>query len=328
MLNTFAHRPDRAVIIANPAAGTISTALVTELTRRCRLRVGNVSVHWATDPGDVAKVATRYTEQSVADPTGSTVLLAVGGDGTARAAVHGLASRTPGHGAVVMFIVPAGTSNSCYRSFWGDLAWQDALDAALANPAASARRLDLARLAETGVLVLAGASTGFPPQAISAARALTGPDGRARYSRAFADLATSFEPYPGRVVVDGVEVHSGQTMLANVGGSRYRGWHFAVLPHSVIDDGLLDVCVIGGEHDPADMMELARAGMHVTRSGVAYARGRTVTIERTDGWPVPFEHDGELLAGPGSRFTLEVVPHAVSMLVGTAADLGRRYDAA
>jgi diacylglycerol kinase (ATP) len=61
---------------------------------------------------------------------------------------------------------------------------------------------------------------------------------------------------------------------------------------------------------------------------VAYARGRTVTIERTDGRPVPFEHDGELLASPGSRFTLEVVPHAVSMLVGKAADLGRGYDAA
>jgi diacylglycerol kinase (ATP) len=328
MYSTFAYRPDRAVIIANPAAGTVSTALVTELTRRCRLRVGNVSVHWATDRGEVTRIATRYAERSVADRPGSTVLLAVGGDGTARAAVHGLASHAPGNGAVVMFIVPAGTSNSCYRSFWGEHAWQDALDAALANPAALPRRLDLARLSESGMLVLSGASTGFPPQAIRAAKALTGLDGRARYSRALADVAASFEPYPGRVVVDGVEVHSGQTMLANVGGSRYRGGHFELLPHSVVDDGFLDVCVIGGEHDPADMLELTRTGVHVTRSGVAYARGRTVTIERTDGHSVPFEHDGELLASPGSRFTLEVVPHAVSMLVGNTADLGRRADAA
>lgn len=327
MNRTSTRRPDRAVIIANPTAGTVSTSLVAEVVRLCRFWVGEVSVRWATDPGDAADVAAECAKQSTVDDQELSVVVTVGGDGTAREVVRGLTSTEPGS-QVPVFIVPAGTSNSCYRSFWGEQSWQDSLDTALADPAASTRRLDLARVAETGTLVLSGASTGFPPQAISAAQRLTGLAGRDRYVRALSDLAATFQPYPGRVTMDGIELHAGPTMLANIGGSRYRGWYFEVLPHSVIDDGLLDVCVIGGQHDPAEMLELARAGAHVTQSGVLYSRGRTVTIERTDGRPVAFEHDGEVLVSSRSQFTVEVVPHAVSMLVGKAADLGRRHDAA
>jgi diacylglycerol kinase (ATP) len=180
---------------------------------------------------------------------------------------------------------------------------------------------------ESSQLVLAGASTGFPPQAIHEAETVIGLTGRARYERALVDLAASFVPYPGRVVVDGIVVHKGLTMLANIGGSRYRGGQFEVLPHSVVDDGLLDVCVIGGEHDPAEMLTLARKGKHVTRPGVVYARGRIVIVERMDSEPLWFEHDGEVLRNAGSRFTLTVVPQAVPLFVGAAVDHGRRLAA-
>ncbi len=223
-----------------------------------------------------------------------------------------------------MFIVPGGAANSCYRSFWGDTPWRNALTEALTDPAAHTRRLDLAHLREADKLVLAGASTGFPPQAIHLAGDITDIAGRARYIQALAELAASYQPYPGRVLVDGIEVHKGRTMLANVGGSRYRGGEFEVLPHSIIDDGLLDICVIGGHLDCAEMSQLARTGSHVTLSGVHYARGRHVVIERTDGEPLWFEHDGEVLLDFADRITLDIVPHAVPMLVGSAADLGRR----
>jgi diacylglycerol kinase (ATP) len=301
----------RAVIIVNPAARGLHAGVVDAVRRRCRGRFAETVVHHTTGRDHATALAAGV-------PAGS-VVLAVGGDGTAREVVQGLAG-----GPATLFIVPAGTANSCYRSFWGELDWPEALDAALADPEARTRRLDLARLAETGALVLAGASTGFPAQAIHRAESLTGLSGRARYERALLDLAATFRPYPGRVTVDGVEVHKGPTMLANVGGSRYRGGQFEVLPHSVIDDGLLDVCVIDGNHDPAEMLGLARAGTHVTRSGVGYARGRRVTLERTDGEPLWFEHDGEVLAAAGGSYTVEVVAGAVAMLVGDAADLGRR----
>jgi diacylglycerol kinase (ATP) len=307
----------RAVIIANPAAGTITDDLVDELELLCRQRIHDVTVYRTAEPGHATKLAAAPSMSY-----GEVLVVAVGGDGTVREVVDGLAGNP---GPVGMFIVPGGTSNSCYRSFWGTVPWAEALGSALSDPRAHLRRVDLALLAENGNLVLAGAATGFPPQAVHAAEGLRHVTGPARYEKALKDLAGSYEPYPGRVVVDGIEVHRGSTMLANAGGSRYRGGQFLVLPHSVVDDGLLDVCVIGGEHSPAEMLSLARTGEHVTRSGVIYARGRRVTVERTDGKPLWFEHDGEVLREVSDSFTLEVVPRAVPMLVGAAVDLGRAF---
>lgn len=303
----------RIAIIANPTASGYTDTLLTDLVSACE-RLAHVTVDHTAEPGHAAKLS-----ESISD--GSTMVLSVGGDGTAREVVHGLVES--GHPSPA-FIVPAGASNSCYRSFWGDVPWPDALAAALAKPAAHTRHLDLARLAENSRLVLAGASAGFPPQAVHNAAALTGVTGPARYEQALIDLAASYAPYPGRVLVDGHEVHKGPTMLAGVGGSRYRGGQFLVLPHSVIDDGLLDICVIGGEHSPMEMLALARTGTHVTHPGVIYARGRVVTIARLDDHPLWFEHDGEVLPNLSPTVTLTVVPHAVPILVGPAADQGRR----
>jgi diacylglycerol kinase (ATP) len=132
-------------------------------------------------------------------------------------------------------------------------------------------------------------------------------------------LIDRYVAYPGRVLVDGVVVHEGETLLANVGGCRYRGGQFQLLAHSLLDDGLLDVCVIGAEHHPADVLRSTRTAAHLNAAGVVYARGRQVRIERTDGDPMWFEHDGEVLLDWANAATLQVVPAAVPVIVGPSA---------
>jgi diacylglycerol kinase (ATP) len=44
---------------------------------------------------------------------------------------------------------------------------------------------------------------------------------------------------------------------------------------------------------------------------VVYARGRRITVERTDGMPLVFEQDGDLLEDESTRYTLAVVPGAL-----------------
>lgn len=123
-------------------------------------------------------------------------------------------------------------------------------------------------------------------------------------------------PYAGRVIVDGTVLHEGPTLFANVGGGPYRAWQYLVLPDSVLDDGLLDVCVVGTEIGVGfdEFQELMRQGRHVTRPGVHYSRGRSIVLERTDGSPLCFEHDGDLVADAGSRVTLEVRPRVLPVL--------------
>lgn len=292
------------LIIANPAAGTVTPALVWELVRVCRRLVGRVSVHWTTAPGEATRIATRAAESGAP----GLVVAAVGGDGTVREVAAGLASAW--RGAAPLLIVPAGTANSGYRTLFGTAPWQSTVELMLSSPVV--RRLDLARVA--GRLAFAGAAAGFSARAIHEARALTTHVGPSRYQAALVNLIPRYRPYPGRVTVDGRVVHSGSTLLVNVGGSRYRGGQFELLPHSVPDDGLLDVCVLGGEHPPAEMMALVRAGTHLSRPGVVYERGRRVRIERTDGRPLWFEHDGEVLPLGPSEYTVDIVPGAVPVL--------------
>lgn len=265
----------RTLIVANPAAGSVSPSLIAEVARACA---------------------------GVFDANPSTVdlVVAVGGDGTA-GSVAGRVGSTP------LFIVPAGTANSFYRTLWGDTPWRTALAQALSG--ASPTPIDLARVAELGVVSLSGAGSGFIPQATHAAkRSGTG------YGAAVASLAAGYRPYPGRVVVDGHVVHSGPTLLVNVGGGRYRGGEYALLPHTVLDDGLLDVCVVGGEQDVRDMLVRTRTGSHVDVPGVVYARGRRIRVERTDANPLWFEHDGEVAPRDRSSYTVEVVPRAVRVI--------------
>lgn len=289
----------RVLIVANPAAGGATRELVWRVVRGC----GRASVRWTSFPGEATAIARAAADSA-------DLVVSVGGDGTAREVAAGLATAWR---PVPMLVVPGGTANSMYRSLWGATPWPAALARTLAGLAP--RWLDLARLGER--LVFAGASTGFSARVIHAAKAA-----RTSYQEAIRELAPDHRPYPGRVVVDGQVVHSGSTLVVNVGGSRYRGGEFELLPRSSLDDGLLDVCVIGGEHGLAEMLPLTRRGAHVDLPGVVYTRGRTVVLERTDDRPLWFEHDGEVLAPERGPRCLTVVPDAVPVLASELAGAG------
>ncbi|MDH6110610.1 diacylglycerol kinase (ATP) [Kitasatospora sp. MAP12-15] len=310
MASAAVQPPRGALIIANPTAGTTHAALLDEVVRLCTARLDDVVLHRTAFRGDatatVRAALSGHGEGAVPD-----LVVAVGGDGTVREVVEGLAGegRQP---SAALAIIPAGTGNSGYKMLWGEQPWQQSLAALLAGPGPQAqlRRLDLARLAETDELVLLGACSGVIAEALVTARAIP-VAGRERYAQAFADTAAAFTPYPGRVTVDGVVLHEGDTVLANVGGGRYRGGQYLVLPHSELDDGLLDVCVIGAEVHPANVPELTREARHLNLPGVAYGRGRRIVVERLDGRPLCFEHDGELQEPRWGSMTLEVLPGAL-----------------
>ncbi|MET8579938.1 diacylglycerol kinase family protein [Streptomyces collinus] len=308
MADTAAPAPTRALVLGNPASGSHSPELVEEVRQLCASYLERAEVHLTTGPGD-ATVAVRRALQR---PTGAPDLVVViGGDGTVREAVQGL---VPVTGAATLAVVPGGTGNSGYKMLWGERPWSESLKAILTDSgiggSARLRRLDLARLTETRNYVYLGACSGVIADALITARDLP-LSGRERYARAFADTAADYVPYPGRVTVDGRVVHEGPTVLANVGGGPYRGGRFQVLPDSLLDDGLLDVCVIGDGIAAADVPGLTLNAAHMDHRATVYARGRSITVERTDGRRLPLEHDGEYQHGIGASATFEVLPGAL-----------------
>lgn len=308
MADTAAPAPTRALVLGNPASGSHSPELVEEVRQLCASCLEHTEVHLTTGPGDATVAVRRALQRPGGAPD---LVVVIGGDGTVREAVQGL---VPVTGAAALTVVPGGTGNSGYKMLWGERPWSESLKAVLTDHGIGGgvrlRRLDLARLAETRNCVYLGACSGVIADALITARDLP-LTGRERYSRAFADTAAGYEPYPGRVTVDGRVVHEGPTVLANVGGGRYRGGRFQVLPDSLLDDGLLDVCVIGGEVPAADVPGLTLNAAHMDHPATVYARGRTITVERTDGRRLPLEHDGEYQHGIGPSATFEVLPGAL-----------------
>ncbi|GIF15668.1 diacylglycerol/lipid kinase family protein [Actinoplanes teichomyceticus] len=318
-----ADRFTSVVIIANPRAGTTSPAVVADIARRCARRIPDVRSFWTAGRGDGVRLA-----RAVAAADGASVLvIAAGGDGTVREVVEGLVQGTPpGAAPPVLAVVPVGTGNSNYLAQWGEVPWTDALEALL-EPAADGpvraeiRWLDLYRLAETSELILLGACSGLVAEALGVAAGIE-LTGRARYREALTRAAARHRPYAGRVEVDGDVVHEGPTILANVGGGRYRGGIARLLPFSVLDDGYLDVCVIDATVPAEQVPELITDGGHIGRPGVVYARGKRVTISSTDHTPVPFEHDGELVRGDHRRFTVEVLAAALPVACHAGRPVG------
>ncbi|MFE5401312.1 diacylglycerol/lipid kinase family protein [Streptomyces sp. NPDC056580] len=308
MADTAAPGPTRALIVANPASGSHSPELVRQVAELCEACLERAEVHLTSAPGDATGAVRRALERKQGAPD---LVVAIGGDGTVREVVQGL---VPATGRATLAVVPGGTGNSGYKMLWGERPWTESLKAVLTDygigGSARLRRLDLARLAETRNYVYLGACSGVIADALITARELP-LTGRERYARAFADTAAGYPPYPGRVTVDGRVVHEGPTVLANVGGGRYRGGRFQVLPDSLLDDGLLDVCVIGGGIPAADVPGLTLEAAHMDHPATVYARGRRITVERTDGGRLPLEHDGEYQHGIGDSATFEVLPGAL-----------------
>lgn len=300
------------LVIANPVSGTYLPETAETVRRRFADADRTVTLAVTELPGHARKLAAEALA-----PGGPDMVVALGGDGTAHDVAAGLAegvgfeslpdtARPP-----ALLILPTGTGNSFYREIWADRPWHEALELAVTAP--HFRTIDLARVAENGALALLGASTGVVAQSLITARDITDA-GRERYEKAVAESLRRFTPYPGRVLVDGEVVQEGPTVFANVGGGRHRGGRFKLLPDSVMDDGLLDVCVVGTALPLRELPALSRDGGHVGREGVVYARGRSIVVERTDGRPLVFEYDGDVLETPRERFTLDVVPGALRVV--------------
>ncbi len=303
----------RCLIIANPAAGLIDAKLVQDIADACAPHCVGVSRRWTRSCGHAVRLASAAVSESAEDEF--LVILAVGGDGTACDVASGMVLGNASPRRHALLVIRAGTGNSTYRALWGDLEWPDAVRSGLCDPVSRVRSIDLAVVAESGQLVLLGAGAGLTAQVLDAARDVKAA-GPGRLQAGLERALAGYVPYAGRVTVDGTVLHEGPTLFANVGGGPYRAWQYLVLPDSVLDDGLLDVCVVAAETGVGfgEFQALMRQGRHLTQPGVHYSRGRSIVLERTDGSPLCFEHDGELVADAGSRVTLEVRPGLLPVL--------------
>jgi diacylglycerol kinase family enzyme len=294
------------LVLVNPSAASVDASVAQKIVDWLSDRARTVRTVWTRAPGHAAELARKHADAGL--------LVAVGGDGTVSELVQGLA------GHQVLWPLPAGSGNSTARNLFGDRDWRQVLDLLDDPGGLTVCHLDLLRLVEPGVTAVLGASTGFLAAVLRAARA-AGPAAKGidRYYTAAAGVLQAMPAHPTRVTVDGIVLADGPTASVAIGGGRFRAWSLQFLPESVLDDGLLDVSAIDALTPAAvaEFVPLMATGQYLGRPDVHYARGTSVTVERTDGLPLVAEWDGSVWDTAGSRLTIEIIPGALLAVAAT-----------
>lgn len=109
----------------------------------------------------------------------------------------------------------------------------------------------------------------------------------------------------------------GEILGVAVGNGRFHGGFFALTPGAEIDDGLLDVCVIGKIGRVKGVLSIPRAikGTHTfLKEAVTF---RTAWLRMRSGTAFPVHYDGELAEGRLNELEVKVLKKQLQFCVGT-----------
>jgi len=293
-----------AWLIENPVAGQDNWTEQIAAARTTLQEAGwQVEMKQTAGPGD----ATQFAREAVA--AGIAVVVVAGGDGTVNGALQGLA----GQRRTALAVLPGGTVN----------VWATELGAAehepdIAQRIARGRRqtVDLGRVNDRYFLMMA--SIGFDATASAAVadstpltwlKRLAGP---VAYGLAALRTATHFRGRRVTLDIDGVSVTRRLLMLV-VGNTRLYGGVAEITFRARADDGLLDVCILGGR-GPLDLLRRAWSvarRRHAADPAIDYRRARRVVLSPAE--PLRIQADGEDVGVAPA--IIEAVPDALDVIL-------------
>ena len=293
------------VVVANPAAGhgRAGRLIGKVSTTLHRLRVPH-EIRVSESGSDLEELA------RAAAGGGARIVAALGGDGTVSLAANGIL----GSGAALAAL-PAGTGNDFAKAI-GAGKLETAVEL-LANPkTVDIDVIEVTTGAEKRSYVnIAGA--GFDSEVNETANGMTVKLGATgTYLAALVKTLSRYSPAGFAIQVDDERMEL-DAMLVEVGNGRWTGGGMKVLPNALMNDGLLDVCIVEALSKPAFLRAFPRVflGAHTTHPKVRMRTGTRVEVEANR--RVLVYADGELVGSLPAIF--EVRPGALPVVVGADA---------
>ena len=170
----------------------------------------------------------------------SSGVIAIGGDGTMSEVAAALAGT-----GVPVGLIPAGNGNDFYYSLKGiDPRFSPELVNSALNDVLSGKTkpVDLIKINETYSVNIA--STGLDAEIVIYAEKIKNIFRRNSYTVAAFVRTLLLKRARLRLTVDGEKMDDHYTLIAIANGSRYGG-RFLISPNSKINDGTIDVCIVG-----------------------------------------------------------------------------------
>jgi YegS/Rv2252/BmrU family lipid kinase len=293
----------RVVLLVNPTAG-MRPASVQQIESELRSRGATLEVAATSRAGEGVAIARQASE------SGADVLLACGGDGTLNEAVNGLVGSST---ALAAF--PAGTVNVWAREV--GIPADPARNAALLWEG-ERRRVDLGRAGTRYFLLMAGIGLDA-----DVAGQVTRPEKRRWGPLAYLwrGVFTGLR-WPRQrmwIMLDDRSMKR-RVLFCVIGNTRLYGGVVNITQHAVADDGMLDVCLFGGQGMRDKLAHAIRvaARQHTRAPTVEYYRAHQITLVTRPRSYV--QVDGDLIGQTPMQFA--AVPRALRVVL-PAASSGR-----
>jgi YegS/Rv2252/BmrU family lipid kinase len=301
--------PAPTLVIANPKTGAGSRRWP-KLEDALREALGELEVERTRGPRDAERIAREAVRAGVER------LVVAGGDGTTSEVVTGLLSASLGDYAEIA-LLPMGSGCDFSRSLGLPRA-PEAVIAGLAE--GTRRRVDAGRISyrdRSGeprsayfLNVASFGISGLTDELVSRAGKHFGPS--AAFGIGTVRAIVHYRKPRVEVRVDDRVVHTGLISLVTAANGRYFGSGIQVAPAARVDDGVLEVVVIGDLSKPrliANLPSIYR-GTHVTHPKVTLHRGTRIEAQVLSGEAL-LDVDGEPLGL--LPVTIEVVPKAIQL---------------
>ena len=296
---TAPHSP--AVAIINPTAGSATRSAnsrsLSELARRVFAEANLTGETVFTEHrGHAHELAEYYARR------GFSPVVACGGDGTVNEVASALAFQD-----AVLGIVPTGSGNGLAREL--GISLRPVLALATAAQGVD-RTIDVGELGGRFFVNIAG--VGLAASVAGLFESLAG-RGLLRYVQATLSTVFGYTPQTYTMTVAG-ETFEHRALIVELANGRQYGNGALIAPQARLDDGLLDLIVVG-PLGPLRMLWGARRlfnGTMTESRGVSRRVARAVTISAAE--PMRFHVDGEVVEG-GETLTATVHPGALRVRV-------------
>ena len=304
--------PNALLVIVNPAAGGGRAARTLPWIRERLAARPDARLVVSRRPGDAERIAAE------ARGSGFDRAIAVGGDGTIQEVVNGLVEA---EAPASLGIVPVGSGNDFARSL------------RLPRDPAAAWTVAVGHGERTVDLLLAtggdgrrrwfgsAGGIGFDAQVASAMATRAGwQRGQAGYLLTTLAELRRFTNRPIELTVDGVTTTE-QVLFVAIANGEYYGGGMRIAPGAAVDDGMIDLCVVGDVSRLTAIRQLANLyrGTHVNHPRVRMGRGRTIRVEGAAGTLVHL--DGEPFGS--LPLTIEVHPGRLLVVAPATRPAGR-----
>lgn len=297
----------RARVILNPSSGRERAAEQFELvSARLRDRYETVEIAVTAGDGDAERAA------RVAVGDGCATVFAAGGDGTVNEVLNGLAAEDA-LSRTTIGIVPLGTGNDFAAALGIPAEIDAALDVLMQG---RTLRVDIGEV--NGRVFVNTSGGGFIAEvSVAVTPQLKTIAGRLAYLVGGAQALLEFDPVRATVALEpgGQRIGLGLYAFA-VCNSRLIGGGRLIAPDAVIDDGLLDVCLIEAM-SALEFVALARkvaGGDHVNDPRVRYVQASSARFELDR--EIRINTDGEVFTA--RRCEYRVRPKEATFLAGDA----------